>query len=53
MEKNRQCEFYELCENCHPETEMVEKRKTCDSERCKRCGIYWAFHDGYFGLDEE
>ena len=53
MEKDRQCEFYELCEDCHPETEMAEKRKTCDSERCKRCGVYWAFRDGYLGLDEE
>lgn len=53
MEKDRKCEFYELCEKCHPEEEMAERRETCDSERCKRCGVYWAFRDGYFGLDEE
>lgn len=53
MEKDHQCEFYDLCEACHPETEMAERRKKCnEEERCRRCGVYWAFKDGYFGLDE-
>jgi len=53
MDQDHSCEFRELCESCHPEEDMVAKRKTCDDQECKRCGIYWAFRDGYLGLDEE
>lgn len=53
MEKDQPCKFIDLCEKCHPETEMAEKRKECTDETCKKCGVYWAFKDGYSGLDEE
>lgn len=53
MDKDHLCEFEELCEKCHPEAEMQAKRKTCTDKNCRKCGIYWEFHDGYFGLDEE
>ena len=53
MEKERSCEFRDLCEKCHPEKEMRERRKECDGERCRRCAVYWAFKDGYYGIDED
>lgn len=52
MDNDRLCEYQDLCEECHTEPEMKEKRKECNSRTCKKCGIYWAFHDGYLGLDE-
>lgn len=53
MDHDRFCEYQDLCEECHTEPEMKEKRKECNGRNCKKCGIYWEFHDGYFGLDEE
>lgn len=53
MEMDRPCEFKELCEDCHPEREMDTKRETCSEKNCRNCGIYWAFRDGYLGLDED
>ena len=52
MEKEEHCPFAELCIDCHPESDMVERRKTCTNKNCKQCGVYWAFLDGYQGLDE-
>jgi hypothetical protein len=46
------CPFYELCEECHPEPDMEKRRKGCNCENNYYCGIYWAFKDGYAGLDE-
>ena len=53
MEKDRPCEFKELCEECHPEQAMVEKRKTCSEKNSKKCGIFWAYRDGYNELHED
>lgn len=53
MEKDHPCEFNELCETCHPEKEMAERRETCTDKNCRLCGIYWAFREGYFGMDED
>lgn len=47
-----QCPYYDLCVDCHPEEEMVEFRKKCDDSNCHYCGIYWAFQDGFSGLDD-
>lgn len=47
------CPFMDLCEMCHPEDEMVEKRKTCSDENCQFCGVFWAFQDGLCGIDED
>ena len=53
MEMDHPCEFVELCEECHPEPLMEEKRKKCNRESCRRCGVFWAFRDGYLGMDED
>ena len=53
MEKDHPCEFEELCEKCHPEDEMKTRRETCSNKNCRKCGVYWAFRDGYFGFDED
>lgn len=53
MEKDHSCEFIKLCEVCHPESEMAKKRENCSDETCRKCGVYWAFKDGYLGLDED
>ncbi len=53
MEQDHPCEFMELCKDCHPESEMAEKREKCSDQNCKKCGVYWAFRDGYLGFDEE
>lgn len=53
MEKDHPCEFVELCENCHSNDEVAKRRETCSEKNCRRCGVYWAFRDGYFGMDEE
>lgn len=53
MEEARPCEFRDLCEKCHPEKDMKARRESCDDERCRKCGVYWAFKDGYYGIDEE
>jgi hypothetical protein len=47
------CPFYDLCESCHPEPDMVKRRSGCTCENNCYCAIYWAFKDGYFGLDED
>lgn len=47
------CPFFDLCKFCHPEPEMAEKRKKCNRETRRRCAVYWAFQDGYHGLDED
>ena len=52
-ETARPCYFMDLCESCHSEPEMIEKRKSCSELSSKKCGVYWAFMDGYLGLDEE
>lgn len=53
MEKDHPCEFKELCEACHPEKEMAERRETCTDKNCRLCGVFWAFREGYFGMDED
>ena len=53
LAKLEECPFCELCEECHPEMDMEIKRKTCDDKNCVKCHTYWAFHDGYYALDEE
>ena len=53
MEMDRPCEFKELCEECHPEPTMEEKRKGCSEGTCYRCGVFWSFRDGYLGMDED
>ena len=47
------CPFHELCKECHPEPDMEKRRKGCNCENNYYCGIYWAFKDGYTGLDEQ
>lgn len=47
------CPFMDLCEICHPEEEMVEKRKRCTDENCHYCAVFWAYKDGFYGLDED
>lgn len=52
-EELKPCPHMKLCEECHPEAEYAEKRKKCTDENCHYCGIYWAYQDGYSGLDED
>lgn len=47
------CPFYDLCKLCHPEEEMVKRREKCDENTKRRCAVYWAFQDGYRGLDDD
>jgi len=47
------CPFHDLCDVCHPEPEMVERRLKCSSDNCYNCPFYWAYQDGYKGLDED
>lgn len=47
------CPYKDLCTDCHPEKNMVEKRKSCNSKNCTLCGVFWAFNEGYFGLDDD
>ncbi len=47
------CPFYELCKACHPEPEMAKRRENCEVVKRKKCAVYWAFLDGYHGLDED
>lgn len=47
------CPFYDLCVACHPEEDMVKRRENCKPEKRKRCAVYWAYLDGYHGLDED
>ena len=51
-EAEKPCEFRQLCEECHPEKDMQERRKSCDGVRKRRCAVYWAFNDGYNGFDD-
>jgi len=53
LAKVEECPFYGMCEECHPESAMQKKRETCNDENCHDCLTYWAFHDGYYALDEE
>lgn len=47
------CPFHDLCDVCHPEVEMAERRINCNNENCKKCPHYWAFQDGYRSLEED
>lgn len=47
------CEFRDICEKCHPEEEMERRREECSDKTCNRCAVYWAFMDGYYGMDED
>lgn len=47
------CPFEKLCEDSHPEEAMAKKRAGCTFDNCKKCGVYWAFRDGYNELYEE
>ena len=53
MTEEEKCRFIELCADCHPEKEMAEKRQNCNSTNCRKCGVYWAFLEGYLALDEK
>lgn len=46
------CPYRDLCEDCHPEKNMVEKRETCNGKNCTLCGVFWAFNEGYLDLHE-
>lgn len=52
MESVYDCEFKELCKECHPKDEVAKKRETCTEKDCKRCAVYWAFRNGYDDLEE-
>lgn len=54
MNEKKPCEFTDLCEKCHPEKNMEERRaKGCDEKNCRLCAVYWAYWDGYYGIDED
>jgi len=47
------CQFRDLCEMCHPEEEMAQKRENCHAETSYDCAVFWAFRDGYTAFEED
>ena len=47
MIKDHECPFMEICEEYYNEPEMIEFRKQCTIENCKKCDHYWGFFEGY------
>lgn len=48
----KECTFKWLCEEVYPEHDMVEKRKQCTDENCRKCTHFWNFYEGYFSSDD-